>query len=130
MAINVIYYQIPGHDLVAESSDINFGDAETKEVTLNKGGRILKVPLRKPNVTFNIRGATSLNLTQIRADIENTIRGMIFGSYTTTNLDIGGYVIEDAVMVSVRPSGPTIIEGITVFEQIEMVWNSIGNWTV
>jgi hypothetical protein len=130
MGINVIYYQIPGHDLVAESSDINFGDAETKEVTINKGGRILKVGLRKPNVTFNIRGATSLNLTQLRADIENTIRGMIFGSYTTQTLDIGGYVIEDAVMVSVRPSGPTIIEGISVFEQIEMVWNSIGNWTV
>jgi len=39
-------------------------------------------------------------------------------------------VIEDAVLVSVRPSGPTIIEGITVFEQLEIIWNSIGNWTV
>jgi len=128
MALSIVNLIVDG--IAYESQDIAFGDAETKEITVQRDGKILRVNLKKRQVTFTARGVTQLQVTQFEQKAEDNIRKMIFGGLQTINIDIGGYVIADAVLFSITPSAPTLIEGVALYENCQFVYNSIGDWNV
>lgn len=122
MAISAVFYQKNGYAFKPES--ISFGDGETLDVKINRNGTINTIPIIKRQVTLSLEGATNVTLSTFQNERDDNIAGLIAGSTTGEDMDIMGYLIEKAVLTKVTPSAPITVNGITVFDKIDLQYDS------
>lgn len=130
MAIPVEFFKFtvaPGLTLTFPPDTISFGEAETQEVAINgrSKGTITKVNLKKRQVTLSAQGVTSPELAVIQNKRDNNIKALLRGTETTSDLTFGTFVVEDALMTDYNPSAPKTVDGITIYETIELVYTSM-----
>lgn len=123
MAIDVNFYQFQGYAFKPES--ISFGDGESLDVKINRGGNIATVPIVKRTVTFSLEGATDVDLANFEAERESNISGLISGSTSGQNIDVMGYLIESAILTKVTPSAPINVNGFVIFDKIDLEYSSL-----
>lgn len=123
MPINVNFYQFQGYAFKPES--ISFGDGESLEVKINRGGNIANIPIVKRTVTFSVEGATDVDLQSFESEREGNIAGLISGGTTGQNIDVMGYMIYDAILTKVTPSAPIQVNGFTIFDKVDLEYTSL-----
>lgn len=128
MPITVALYQktIGGRTYAFDTSDISFGDAETKEVLKNTGVDIVKIPLRKRQVTFTIRGVNSGDIQTLFTARENTITQLVNATGTVSGEDIaiGADTIYNALLLDVQAGPPITVGGIPLVESVTVRYDS------
>lgn len=126
IAVALFQKNIGGTNYAFDTGDISFGDAETKEVLRNIGTDIVKIPLRKRQVTFTIRGANSANLQSLYAARDNSINTLInaAGTITGENIPIGADVIYNALLLDVQAGPPITVAGQALVEQVTVRYDS------
>jgi len=122
MPIQVSLFQFKGYAF--NPDDISFGDSETKDILINRNGAIQTVSLRKETVTFSLKGATDTDLQMLEQERVNNTVGLINGSVSGEDINILGKTIYNAFLYRVAPTGPITVNGITVFDSIEMEYRS------
>ena len=122
MPIQVSLFQFKGYAF--NPDDISFGDSETKDVLINRNGAIQTVSLRKESVTFSLKGATDIDLQKLEQERTNNTIGLINGSASGENINILGKTIFNAFLYRVGPTGPINVNGITIFDTIELEFRS------
>lgn len=122
MGIPVTLFQYD--DLAYDSGDISFGEGENKELNINTGTQIVKANIVKFSVTFKARGCTGANLAQLEAKREDTIKGLLRGNTAGETINVFGKVITNAHLMKVTPSAPITVDGITLFESIDLEYVS------
>lgn len=122
MALGVTFFQFRGFAFKQDA--ISFGDGESLDVNINRNGVVTKIPIKKRTVTFTLVGATDVNLITLQNERDNNIAGLINGSVVPEDINIFGYVIEDAVLTEVKPSAPININGFNIFDKIELTYES------
>ena len=97
---------------------INFGEAETREITKQgEGGGLHKIQTFRANLTFTIQGVNDLDVayylsaSQTLSDLRNVM------SY-------GGKTISNCYLVSARPRGFLGVEDRTNVDSLELVFES------
>ena len=123
MPINVNFFQFQGYAFKPES--ISFGDGESLEVKINRGGKIANIPIVKRTVTFSLEGATDVDLQNFETERENNVGGLIAGTTTGQNIDIFGYTIYDAILTKVTPSAPIQVNGFTIYDKVDLEYTSL-----
>ena len=122
MTVPVAYYVFRG--MAFDSGDITFGEAENKDIFINRAGTINKVNIKKDSVTFKIRGGTDVNLAAFEQEREDTVIGLINGTATPEDIDILGRTVSSAVLTKVTPSAPLSVAGNTIYESIDLEFQS------
>lgn len=117
----------PGLTLTFPPDTISFGDAETQEIMINgrTKGTITKVALKKRQVTLSAQGVTSPELSIIQNQRDNNTRALLRGAETTADLSFGTFIVEDAILTDYVPSAPKTVDGITIYEKIDLVYTSM-----
>lgn len=128
MPIQVALYtkEIGGRQFAFDSGDISFGDAETKEVQRNVGTDIVRFTLRKRQVTFTIRGATSNDIQGLYGERADNINRLVAatGIVPGEDIDIGGETIFNALLLDVQAGPPITVAGVPVIEQVQVRYDS------
>jgi hypothetical protein len=116
-----------GLTLTFPPDTISFGEAETQEIAINgrTKGTITKVNLKKRQATLSAQGVTSPELALIQNQRDNNVRALLRGTEVTSDLVFGAFVIEDAILTDYTPSAPKTVDGITIYETIELVYTSM-----
>lgn len=124
MAITHNYFVIGGRTYKPE--DISFGEAETLDLVINGGenGTMTTVPITKRQATLTAKGIVGDVLAEIDAERSNNISNLLRNQAETQTLNFGGYLIEDALLISFKPSAPQIVDGLTIFDSVELTYNS------
>ncbi len=122
MPIAVSLFQYKGYAF--NPDDISFGDSENRDILINRNGAIQTVSLRKESVTFSLKGATDADLQSLEQERVNNTIGLINGSVTGEDISVLGKTIYKAFLYRVTPSGPINVNGITIFDQIELEYRS------
>lgn len=128
MPITVALYQkqIGGRTYAFDTGDISFGDAETKEVLKNTGVDIVRIPLRKRQITFTIRGVNASDIQTLEAARENAITQLVNATGVVTGEDIvvGATTIYNALLLDVQAGPPITVGGIPLVEQVQVRYDS------
>lgn len=124
MPIDVNFFQMSGYAFKPES--ISFGDDESLDVKINRGGGIAVIPVTKRTVTFSLEGATDVDLQTFETERENNIAGLISGTVTGQDIDIMGYTIYKAYLSKVTPSAPIQVNGYTIYDKIDLEYKSLA----
>lgn len=128
MPVSVALYQkeIGGRTFAFDTGDISFGDAETKEVLKNISTDILRIPLRKRNVTFTIRGANATDIETLYAARDNTITQLVNATSAVAGEDIviGGDTLYNCILIDVQAGPPITVAGIPLIEQVTVRYDS------
>lgn len=103
---------------------ISFGDGETLAIKLNQNRRITSVDLKQKQVTLKLEGAVGSILQGFLDERDNNILALINGTPIGADLDIFGYPIYEAYLKEVTPSAPIEVAGITIYESIDLVFQS------
>jgi hypothetical protein len=122
MPIPVALFQHEGYAF--DPGDVSFGESESKDILINRGGLINKVKIRKESVTFKLKGATDVDLQKYEAERTNNVIGLINGSVTGADIPILGKTIYAALLTDVKPTAPIAVNGITIFESIDLEYQS------
>jgi hypothetical protein len=122
MALDVVFFQYRGFGFKQDA--ISFGDGESLDININRGGNINKIPIVKRTVTLKVVGATDTDLTTLENERENNISGLINGSAATIDINILGYVIPSALLTKVTPSAPITVNGFNIFDSIDLLFES------
>jgi len=101
MAVNVSFYQLAGYAVLPE--DISFGTGGGNlGFQVNNGTKITDIELVKRSVTFTLKGVPQAILGTLESMRENGLDTLISGA-SGDNLDIGGFVVTNAVLRTVTP---------------------------
>ena len=122
MTIPVILFTFRGYAF--DSGDISFGEAETRDIQINRNGDINTVQIRKESATFTLRGATDVDLIKFEAERANNVINLINGSAIGEDIAILGKTLFSALLYSVQPSAPISVAGNTIYEQITLEYRS------
>ena len=122
MSLGVTFFQLRGFAFKQDA--ISFGDGENLDVNINRNGNINKIPITKKTVTFSLVGATDIDLVSLQNERDNNISGLINGSVAAQDINIFGYIIEQAILTKVTPSAPINVNGFNIFDKIELVFES------
>jgi hypothetical protein len=124
MAISVEYFVF--NNRTFKPDNISFGEGETLEIKINGGasGKVTTVPLAMRTATLTVEGATSIDLTSVQDERDNNIRDLIRQRAVLQDLDFGGYVVEQALLLKFTPSAPIKVDGVTIYETIELEYQS------
>jgi hypothetical protein len=122
MSLAVTYFQFRGFAFKQDA--ISFGDGESLDVNINRNGLINKVPIKKRTVTFTVVGALDTDLVVLENERDASIGGLINGSAAPEDINILGYIIEQALLTDVKPSAPININGFNIFDKIELTFES------
>lgn len=123
MPVNVNFFNFQGYAFKPES--ISFGDGESLEVKINRGGTIANVPIVKRTVTFSLEGATDVDLANFEAEREANIGGLISGGTSGQDIDVMGYTVYSAILTKVTPSAPIEVNGFRIFDKIDLEYTSL-----
>lgn len=106
--------------------DISFGEGETLEVAVNglDQGFITNVPLYKPQLTLTARGVTQINLDALQAVELKNKEDLLYNRLELRDINIGGFVIQGAYLAKITPSGFQIVGNRTIFDSVELLYNS------
>jgi hypothetical protein len=122
MAVDVLFFNYRGYAFKPES--ISFEDGETLELKINDGKGITPVPIIKRKVKLTLEGARGVDLESFQNERDNNIASLIAGSSTPTDMNIFGYSIEKALLTKVTPTAPVRVNGITLFDKVELEFTS------
>lgn len=102
--------------------DISFGEADTRDISINRAGDIQTIQLKKDSVTFTIRGASDTDLGDLETERETQLVNLITNPAPTTqpNLVVLGKTIFAPILYRVAPSGPITVQGQVIYESIEV----------
>lgn len=115
-----------GREFAFDTSDISFGEAENRQIPKNLGDNIVNLTFRKEQVTFTVRGANNQDYEFLEA-VKNANRDALIGatgSIKGTDIKIGAKVIENALLLDVQASAPSIVLGDALYETITLRYDS------
>lgn len=128
MAISFKYFtfDVDGIIYAVKPDGISFGEAETEEVLINGGsdGTVTTVTIKKREVTLTVEGATDADLSRIQNKRDENILDLINRRASLQDLSFGGFVVEQALITDFTPSAPKTVDGIGIFDNIEVVFTS------
>lgn len=128
MAISFKYFtfDVDGTVYAVKPDGISFGESETEEVKINGGsdGTVTTVKIKKREVTLSVEGATDADLSRIQNKRDENILDLINRRATLQDLSFGGFVVEQALITDFTPSAPKTVDGIGIFDKIEVVFTS------
>lgn len=116
MAINVAFFKLPGTEYAVLPEDISFGDAGNLTFSTNNQGLVDEQQIVKESVTFKVKGVSVEVLQQLRQQRANNVIGRITGAVAPTDVNVVGYIVEKALLRSVKPEKIVTIEGITLID--------------
>ena len=121
MAIRVVLAQLPGTQYAIEPDGVSFGTAGSSlTFATNNGGVVDEQEISKESVTFNVRGVSSEFIQSLRQQRVNNVIGRINGSVSPSDLEIGGYILEKALLAAVTIQRIVTIETTTIIDaQVE-----------
>lgn len=124
MGIPVEFFVLFGYSFGPE--DISFGEGNTIEVPINGGasGTVENIQLVKRQLTLGLKGATDADVTALEAIRSGNVLSLLNKTIETEDIDIGGYVVEQAYISKVTPSGPQKVNGTTLFNNVELIVSS------
>lgn len=99
-----------------EPGDISFGEAESMEISVNRGGRATKASLVRRSVSIRLRGIPKIDADRYIGEARNGPISVVRGN-TGRNLQFGIDRIESAVLMKATAQQPILItgEGVTFF---------------
>lgn len=126
VAVSLYTKTIGGRQFAFDTGDISFGDKETKEVMKNVGTDIAKIPLKKRQVTFTIRGANAADIQALYAERDDTITRLVnaTGVVEGEDIEIGADTIYNALLMNVTAGPPITVAGVPLVEQVQVVYDS------
>lgn len=126
IAVALYQKQIGGRTYAFDSGDISFGDVETREVLKNTGIDIVRIPLRKRNVTFTIRGVNSSDIQSLLTARENAVLQLVnaTGAVTGEDIPVGADTIFNALLLDVQAGPPITVGGIPLVESVTVRYDS------
>lgn len=105
--------------------DISFGDADTRDITINRNGDIQVIQLKKESVTFSIKGVSELDLGALELARTTQLEGLIAGTGSPPgDIIFPGKTIITPIIYRVAPSGPIKVQNITIYETVEVEMRS------
>lgn len=107
-----------------EPGDISFGDGETKDVIINSNGKLNKVQISQPTITFTIKGAIASDVEAFDAERANNIRALLNRNLSGETIEIAGKTITNSWLARVTPSAPIKVGGIEILESLQLEFRS------
>jgi predicted ester cyclase len=128
MAISFKYFTfaVDGVIYAVKPDGVSFGDGESVDIAINGGsdGTVTNIPITKKQVTLSVEGVTDIDIARIQNKRDENIRDLINRRAVTQDLNFGGYVIEKSLITQFTPSAPKIVDGIGVFDKMDIVFSS------
>ena len=126
IAFNYFTIDVNGIQYAVKPDGISFGDAETEDIVINGGsdGTITTIQLKKRTVTLTIEGVTDADISNLQDKRDNNILDLINRRAATEDLQFGGFLVEQALITDLTPSAPKFVDGIAIFESLEVVYTS------
>lgn len=107
-----------------EEEDISFGDAKTKDFSINSNGNIDDFNIKKPSITFTARGLTGTSLVTLQERRKEIMLNLMDSIVESQDITFGAYVIPSCYLAQISPSAPLLVNNKSVYPQIELVYNS------
>ena len=128
MAISFKYFtfSVDGTIYAVKPDGVSFGEAETNDILINGGadGTVTTVPIKKRQVTLTVEGVTDVDIARIQNKRDENILDLINRRAVTQNLNFGGFIVEQTLITDFTPSAPKIVDGIGIFDKMEVVFSS------
>lgn len=112
-------------DFAVAPEDVQFGEADSVEVTVNYNGKMIKENLVRKSVTITLRGLTVKQSLKFVQELERNSKRKLTGAFTLETFTIGIERIEDAVLSSVKTSLPIEIQGQKLIETTQLEYRSL-----
>lgn len=128
MAISFKYFtfDVDGTVYAVKPDGVSFGEAETNDILINGGadGTVTTIPIKKRQVTLTVEGVTDVDIARIQNKRDENILDLINRRATVQDLNFGGFVVEQTLITDFTPSAPKVVDGIGIFDQMEVVFSS------
>ena len=128
MALDVALLQFPQITEIAQfafdTGDISFGEAENKQISINYGGNIEQINIRRRSIQFTIRGALETDVVALDQVREDNIRAMIARQDLGVDFNVAGIQIYKGYLADVTPSGSITVEGTEILESLQLTYNA------
>lgn len=125
ISVELFTKTINGQVFAFEPADISFGDGESKEVLINSGGKITKVSISQPTVTFTVKGAIASDVVSFDALRGDNVLALLNRTAIGETIEIAGKTITNAYLAKVTPSAPMKVAGIEVIESVQLEYRSM-----
>lgn len=103
---------------------VSFGDGEGLDLKVNQNRVITPISLKMKQVTLKLEGAVGAILQDFLDERENNIVSLLNGNPIGVDMNFFGYVIYKAYLKEVVPSGCLEVGGITLYQNIDLIFQS------
>lgn len=117
--------EINGQVFAFEPADISFGDGESKDILINSGGKLTKVNISQPTITFTVKGAIASDVESFDALRSANILALLNRTAVGETIAIAGKQITNAVLLKVTPSAPMKVANIEIIESVQLEYKSL-----
>lgn len=122
MPVSVSLPQFKG--FAVSPDDISFGEAQQEQVPVLIDGRVRQVNLVRRSLTFRIKGIPAGAALSFIDQARNSAIDQIIGTPPYEDINLGGYVLRNAVLVKATPSAPIVFNGGAIMPNLELVYES------
>lgn len=126
MAIEVSYFILPGitEQVAVLPEDIKPGTGGDLTFNTNSGGLVDEVKISKETVACTLKGISLATFTELRTLRNTTIAGRVAGTVQASDLNFGGYILEQAILSAVALQKFVTVAGVTIID-CEVTYNSL-----
>jgi len=104
--------------------DITFAEAEQQQVPVLVNGRVRQVNLVRRSLTFRLKGIPAGSAIAFIDQARNSNTDQILGSPTYEDINLGGYILRNAILTKATPSAPITFNGLAIMPNLELVYES------
>ena len=104
--------------------DITFGEAQQEQVPVLIDGRVRQVNIVRRSLTFRLKGIPAGAAIGFIDQARTASVSQILGTPVYEDINMGGYVLQQAVLVKATPSAPIVFNGGAIMPNLELVYES------
>jgi len=104
--------------------DITFAEAEQQQVPVLVNGRVRQVNLVRRSLTFRLKGIPAGSAIAFIDQARTSNTDQILGSPTYEDINLGGYILRNAILTKATPSAPITFNGLAIMPNLELVYES------
>lgn len=132
MTVQIAFLEVPdAPGRVVQPGDISEGDGNSITVPLNRGGDIIEQQIAKKQFTFNVKGLSSSEVTELKSISDANLLNLVAGTNPTIrSIAYSGLTYADCFLRSVKPSGAVSVGDEEIVDSTSLVYETLGRYLV
>jgi len=122
MTVKISLPQFHGYGV--NPDDITIAEAETQQVPVLINGRVRQVNLVRRNMTIKLKGINAGDALAYINQAINSPVDQIIGTPPYEDINMGGYILQKAVLVKATPTPCISFNGLQIMPTLELVYES------